>query len=468
MTSALPVQLTQTMAAIHARGWCDGTGGNFSCVLSRDPLILLMAPSGVDKGTVAPEALIQVDADGQVVAGKGRASAETLLHLEIVARTGAGAVLHTHSHAATLLSDWCLAEGVDTGGLTLQDLEMLKGLAGIDSHRRRVTLPVLANDQDLARLSASAGPLLSDAPHGLLIAGHGLYAWGRDLAEARRHLEILEWLLEQRWRRLLLEALGQQRNPKASGIRAVLLDIEGTTCPVPFVSQVLFPYARERLDGYLREVADQPALAPLIEAIDAAMATEEHKTNEGATGRPDPAENARSSSSSENASLHLRRVRFLQGLIEQDRKLPALKELQGLIWDQGYASGELRCPLFDDVGPALHAWRRAGLELAVYSSGSVKAQQLLYRHSNAGDLSPLFSHWFDTTTGAKGAAASYRAIAAAMGLQPGAIVFVSDAKAELEAARAAGMATRFSQRKDNPEQEPGPFEAITSLAEINV
>ncbi|MEA5411125.1 acireductone synthase [Synechococcus sp. BA-120 BA3] len=455
MTSALAVQLSQTMAAIHARGWCDGTGGNFSCVLSRDPLILLMAPSGVDKGTVAPEALIQVDARAQVVAGEGRASAETLLHLEIVARTGAGAVLHTHSHAATLLSDWCLEEGMDAGGLTLQDLEMLKGLAGIDSHRRRVTLPVLANDQDLARLSASAGPLLSDAPYGLLIAGHGLYAWGGDMTEARRHLEILEWLLEQRWRRLLLQAICQQQ-PRAGVFRAVLLDIEGTTCPVPFVSQVLFPYARERLDGFLRAGAHEPALGPLIEAIDAAMAASDDGTSHGDSG------------STGDEGTHLERVRFLQQLIDQDRKLPALKELQGLIWDQGYASGELLCPLFDDVAPALQAWRRAGLELAVYSSGSVKAQKLLYRHSNAGDLSPLFSHWFDTTTGAKGAAASYRTIAAAMGLEPGAILFVSDAKAELEAARAAGMATRFSQRQGNPELEPGPFEAITSLAEINV
>lgn len=437
------------MAAIHARGWCDGTGGNFSCVLSRDPLVLLMAPSGVDKGTVAPEALIQVDGRAEVVAGEGRASAETLLHLEIVVRTGAGAVLHTHSHAATLLSDWCLGEGRDAGGLPLQGLEMLKGLAGIDSHRRVVTLPVLANDQDLARLSATAGPLLGEAPHGLLIAGHGLYAWGRDLAEARRHLEILEWLLEQRWRRLLLEGLGQ-RHAKASGIQAVLLDIEGTTCPVPFVSQVLFPYARERLDDFLRSGADEPALAPLIGAIDAAMAESENGTSQG------------------DAGSHPGRVRFLQDLIDQDRKLPALKELQGLIWDQGYASGELRCPLFDDVAPVLRAWRRAGLELAVYSSGSVKAQKLLYRHSNAGDLSGLFSHWFDTSTGAKGDATSYRAIAAAMGLDPGAILFVSDARAELEAARTAGMATRFSMRQDNPEQEPGPFKAITSLAQIDV
>ena len=468
MTSALAVELSQTMAAFHARGWCDGTGGNFSCVLSREPLVLVMAPSGVDKGTVAPEALIQVDAHAEVVAGEGRASAETLLHLEIVARTGAGAVLHTHSHAATLLSDWCLGEGRDSGSLPLQGLEMLKGLAGIDSHRRRVALPVLANDQDLARLSARAGPLLDGAPHGLLIAGHGLYAWGRDLPEARRHLEILEWLLEQRWRRLLLDAMGQ-RSARAVGIQAILLDIEGTTCPVPFVSQVLFPYARERLEGFLRTSAGDPALAPLLESIDAAMDdADDAAMGDAEGGDSDGGDSRGDADRSREQGQHLRRVRFLQGLIDQDRKLPALKELQGLIWDQGYASGELQCPLFEDVAPALRAWRGAGLELAVYSSGSVRAQRLLYRHSNAGDLSPLFSHWFDTSTGAKGEADSYRAIAAVMALEPGAILFVSDAKPELEAARSAGMATRFSQRKENPEQDPGPFKAITTLAQIEV
>ena len=197
-------ELLAVMAQIHQRGWCDGTGGNFSCVLSRDPLRLLMAPSGVDKGSVAPGDLIEVAANGAVVAGHGKASAETLLHLEIIGRCGAGAVLHTHSQAGTLLSQWALPQG----GLSLEDLEMLKGLEGIKSHASRVTLPVLANDQDLARLRAAAAPLLASAPQGILIAGHGLYGWGQDLAQAKRHLEILEFLLEQRWRQLLLEGLG--------------------------------------------------------------------------------------------------------------------------------------------------------------------------------------------------------------------------------------------------------------------
>jgi methylthioribulose-1-phosphate dehydratase len=254
------------MAAIHQRGWCDGTGGNFSCVLKQEPLLLLMAPSGVDKGRVRPQELIVVDGEGQVRRGSGRASAETLLHLAIVKGTGAGAVLHTHSQAGTLLSQWsweCAvrsapaartlkpeaealeeghrAKGLQTGAgsrspqaeaggfaeageeasdeageedgvayLEVRNLEMLKGIAGITTHRSEVRVPVLANDQDLARLSRRAVPHLGRAPAGLLIAGHGLYAWGQELSEARRHLEILEFLLEQRWRQLLLEALVEQ------------------------------------------------------------------------------------------------------------------------------------------------------------------------------------------------------------------------------------------------------------------
>ena len=204
--SALSEQLVAVMADVHRRGWCDGTGGNFSCVLQSEPLQLLMAPSGVDKGQVAAHELIVVDGQAQVQQGTGKASAETLLHLAIVRTCGAGAVLHSHSQAGTLLSSWALPRGE----LVLQDLEMLKGLEGISSHATQVAVPVLANNQDLHALSASATPRLGAAPQGLLIAGHGLYAWGADLFRAQRHLEILEFLLEQRWRQLLLEGLGVQ------------------------------------------------------------------------------------------------------------------------------------------------------------------------------------------------------------------------------------------------------------------
>jgi methylthioribulose-1-phosphate dehydratase len=207
-TAELALDLSETMASLHRRGWCDGTGGNFSCTLSHQPLRLLMAPSGVDKGSVSPEALIVVDGEGRVLQGSGRASAETRLHQAIVGERQAGAVLHTHSQAGTLLSrHHAPASGEVVSHLELEQLEMLKGLEGIESHDSRIRIPVLANDQDLERLTAAATPHLADAPYGLLIAGHGLYAWGATLPTARRHLEILEFLLEQHWRHLLLEAV---------------------------------------------------------------------------------------------------------------------------------------------------------------------------------------------------------------------------------------------------------------------
>ena len=208
----LALGLCGVMAAIDRRGWCDGTGGNFSCVLRRQPLALVMAPSGVEKGGLKPADLIVVNDQGEVVEGKGRASAETLLHLAIVAEREAGAVLHTHSQAATLLSrlDEIKEDSpaAHVWQLKIKGLEMLKGLEGIRSHEQQIAIPVLPNDQDLGRLSQLARRHLAEAPFGILISGHGLYAWGDDLAMAKRHLEILEFLLEQHWRELQLRSLG--------------------------------------------------------------------------------------------------------------------------------------------------------------------------------------------------------------------------------------------------------------------
>lgn len=195
--------LSWVIQDIHRRGWATGTGGNFSRVLARQPLRLLMAPSGVDKGLVQPEDLIEVGDQAQVIAGAGKASAETWLHLAIVATTGAGAVLHTHSVFNTLLS--CHYE--PKGKIAIAGYEMLKGLAGVTTHDTMVTLPILANSQDLVALSAAVRPVIEGASlaHGLLLAGHGLYVWGDDLFQARRHLEIWEFLLELTYRQLALK-----------------------------------------------------------------------------------------------------------------------------------------------------------------------------------------------------------------------------------------------------------------------
>ena len=188
------------MQDLHRRGWCDGTGGNFSVVTDREPLHLLMAPSGVNKGNVSTSDLIAVNADGEVVKGNGRASAETLMHLRIVDQCGAGAVLHTHSVNATWLSRKFLKQG----SLCIEGWEMLKGLEGVDTHATSIELPIINNDQNLTTLSETASQRLNRAPHGLLVSGHGLYAWGKDLQQAHRHTEIIEFLLELAWRQTLV------------------------------------------------------------------------------------------------------------------------------------------------------------------------------------------------------------------------------------------------------------------------
>ncbi|NJK59762.1 MAG: methylthioribulose 1-phosphate dehydratase [Oscillatoriales cyanobacterium SM2_1_8] len=190
---ALRQELTAAIAALYARGYALGTGGNFSAVADREPLRLWMAPSGVDKGTVTAEDLILVDEDGHSTMGK--VSAEASLHRAIALATGAGAVLHTHSVLGTVLS---MAHG-SAGYIRLQGYEMLKGLAGITTHTAAVDLPIWPNSQDMEGLAARVTPHLATAPWGFLLAGHGLYAWGRNVFEARRHVEVLEFLLAVRY-----------------------------------------------------------------------------------------------------------------------------------------------------------------------------------------------------------------------------------------------------------------------------
>ena len=161
-------------------------------------------------------------------------------------------------------------------------------------------------------------------------------------------------------------------------------------------------------------------------------------------------------------------VSYLRWLIEHDRKLTPLKQLQGLIWEQGYREGDLVGPLFADVPAALRRWSSAGLELSVYSSGSVAAQQLLYGHSSAGDLRPLFQRWFDTRIGPKQDPSSFAAIVRALEVAPEQVLFISDAVAECEAAEANGMKVLFSDRDGNPCRDPGRFERISSLDDVEL
>lgn len=186
-------QLAETGRQCYARGWVLGTSGNFSAVVDRSPLRLAITTSGVDKGTLSPDQIIEIDEHGRVLAGSGRPSAEAGLHLVITRVREAGAVLHTHSIWSTILSD--TGEG---DGLALEGFEMLKALDGVATHEHREWLPILENTQDWAAAVPRVESVLTQHPkaHGFLIRRHGLYTWGRDLNAARRQVEALEFLFE--------------------------------------------------------------------------------------------------------------------------------------------------------------------------------------------------------------------------------------------------------------------------------
>src|ERR1043165_4758762 len=192
--------LASVAKRFYERGWLLGTSGNLSAVIQREPLRLAMSPSGVDKGELKSEQLLMIDEQAQLVsAHEGKPSDESLLHIRIVKDRGAGAVLHTHSVWNTILSDLYASEG----GATIKDYEMLKGLNGVRTHEHTEFLPIIENSQDMPALAELVGATLSKHPaaHGFLLRRHGLYSWGQTLAEAKRHIEILEFLLETMGRR---------------------------------------------------------------------------------------------------------------------------------------------------------------------------------------------------------------------------------------------------------------------------
>jgi len=182
----------------YARGWAVGTSGNFSAVLARRPLRLAITASGLSKRELVAAEIIQCDEQGSPVPSSGkkprRPSAETLLHVEIVRRRGAGAVLHTHSVWSTMLSE----RHASAGGLTIEGFEMLKGLEGVATHEHREWIPIIDNDQNMPRLAGVVADTLASRPgaHAFLLRRHGLYTWGASLPEAERHVEILEFLFE--------------------------------------------------------------------------------------------------------------------------------------------------------------------------------------------------------------------------------------------------------------------------------
>ena len=191
--ASIAARLVETGLRLERRGWALGTSGNFSAVVAPDPLRLAITASGIDKASLTERDVVEVDDQARLVSGDGRPSAETHLHVAVVKTRGAGAVLHTHSVWTTVLTD-----AADTAELRIRGYEMLKGLAGVSTHEHEERVPILENSQDMPKLAWEVEKILGERPqaHAFLLRRHGLYTWGRDLSEAVRHVEILEYLFE--------------------------------------------------------------------------------------------------------------------------------------------------------------------------------------------------------------------------------------------------------------------------------
>ncbi|SIT05460.1 acireductone synthase [Neptunomonas antarctica] len=235
-------------------------------------------------------------------------------------------------------------------------------------------------------------------------------------------------------------------------VKAILTDIEGTTTDISFVHDVLFPYARQQLPCFVQQHWHEPAIRDVM-----ALAKEE-------LGMAD----------ADQPTL----IKAFLNWIDQDKKVTALKTLQGLIWVEGYKNADFSGHLYKDAYDYLKKWHAEGIELNVFSSGSVKAQQLLFGHSDFGDLTPLFTHYFDTTTGHKREQTAYQAIAKVMQQSPEHILFLSDIEEELDAAKSAGMQTCLLVRDRMPDgsnhssnhssPHSSQHEVVSTFAEISV
>jgi enolase-phosphatase E1 len=236
----------------------------------------------------------------------------------------------------------------------------------------------------------------------------------------------------------------------------VLLDIEGTTTPIRYVHDVLYQFARNRLTDWIDSHAGAPELAAIAAQLTDEQAADRARGEPVAEGELSPTVEGRE-----------RLVQYVRWLMDRDRKSPGLKRLQGLIWEEGYQAGLLRGEVFPDVAPALRRWHAAGVTVAIFSSGSELAQRRLFESTAAGDLTPLITTFFDTSVGAKRESASYERIVAALDVEAGRLLFVSDVLDELHAAAAAGCQATLSIRPGNPSASAGsPFPAITSFDEI--
>ncbi|XP_050883026.1 probable bifunctional methylthioribulose-1-phosphate dehydratase/enolase-phosphatase E1 [Lathyrus oleraceus] len=495
-TKALMAELCRHF---YGLGWVSGTGGSISIKVHDDSIpkpqqLILMSPSAVQKERMEPEDMYVLSENGSVLSAPSpkpypdkppKCTDCDTLFMKAYEKRDAGAIIHSHGIES------CLVTMINpfSKEFRITHMEMIKGIKG-HGYYDELVVPIIDNTAHEHQLTESFAKAIEDYPKttAVLVRNHGIFVWGDSWISAKTQSECYHYLFDaaiklhqmgldwstpnhgpiQSARRGLSIAGESNLSTKARKDngdigpypRCIVLDIEGTTTPISFVSEVLFPYARDNVGRHLSATYDTSETKADIKLLRSQVESDLEQGIAGAV--PIPSDDA---GKNEVISAIVANV---DAMIKADRKITALKELQGHIWQTGYATNELEGIVFDDVPEALEKWNALGIKVYIYSSGSRLAQRLIFGKTNFGDLRKFLSGFFDTTVGNKKEARSYVEISQSLGVdKPSDILFVTDVYQEATAAKAAGLEAIISIRPGNgPLPENHEFKTVKSFSEI--
>ncbi|XP_004296514.1 PREDICTED: probable bifunctional methylthioribulose-1-phosphate dehydratase/enolase-phosphatase E1 1 isoform X1 [Fragaria vesca subsp. vesca] len=509
------VLISDLCRQFYSLGWVSGTGGSITIKVHDESVpkpqqLVIMSPSGVQKERMLPEDMYVLSPTGTVLSspspkpypnkppkcsdcgplfmknvGKrrliSRGKRSWNLNYKAYEMCNAGAVIHSHGIES------CLVTMINPSSkeFRITHMEMIKGIKG-HGYYDELVVPIIENTAYEYELTESLAKAIAAYPKAtaVLVRNHGIYIWGDSWISAKTQAECYHYLFDAaiklnqlgldwstplhgplhvgsgKHRDVSVKAWTADPDNNSKPRRCIVLDIEGTTTPISFVTDVLFPYARDNVERHLSETYDSAETKDDIKLLRCQVQDDLEKGVAGAV--PIPSDEA----GKEEVVGAL--VANVESMIKADRKITALKQLQGHIWRTGFEKNELKGVVFEDVPEALMKWHDQGIKVYIYSSGSRLAQRLLFGYSNYGDLRKYLSGFFDTTVGNKRETRSYAEIAESVGVdRPSEVLFLTDVFQEAVAAKAAGLEVIVSIRPGNgPLPDSHGFKTITSFSEI--
>ncbi|KAB2095775.1 hypothetical protein ES319_A01G063000v1 [Gossypium barbadense] len=493
--------ISELCRQFYSLGWVSGTGGSITMKVHDSSIpkpqqLILMSPSGVQKERMEPEDMYVLSGDGAIISSPSpkpyphkppKCSDCAPLFMKAYHMRDAGAVIHSHGMES------CLATMINPHlkEFRITHMEMIKGIQG-HGYYDELVIPIIENTAYENELTDSLAKAIEAYPKitAVLVRNHGIYVWGDSWISAKTQSECYHYLFDAAiklhqlgldWStpdhgpiqvvkgvpsvdcRMNMSKKARIADSNCNGKpfpRCIVLDIEGTTTPISFVTDILFPYAQNNVGRHLSATY---ASAETQDDIKLLRSQVEDDLKQGVIGAvPIPSEDA------EKEEVIAALVANVEAMIKADRKITALKQLQGHIWRTGFENNELKGIVFDDVPEALEKWHASGVKVYIYSSGSRLAQRLLFGNTKFGDLRKYLSGYFDTAVGNKREKRSYVEITDTLGVdKPSEILFLTDIYQEAIAAKAAGMEAIISVRPGNsPLPDNHGFKTINSFLEV--